>query len=145
MVPAVLEDESAEQRRYLGGASGGENRRNTTSITTCIGEGEEMSMFKTEADVMIATAGRVDDTNNEVQSELGRLRGVVDGVRSSWVGQAQVSFDGLMNRWDSSARQLQEALGSISTNIRSNAHNFDDMEAQNAQAFTSVGGQGLAL
>ncbi|MGD7002718.1 WXG100 family type VII secretion target [Corynebacterium halotolerans] len=104
-----------------------------------------MSMFKTEADVMIATAGRVDDTNNEVQSELGRLRGVVDGVRSSWVGQAQVSFDGLMNRWDSSARQLQEALGSISTNIRSNAHNFDDMEAQNAQAFTSVGGQGLAL
>lgn len=104
-----------------------------------------MSMFKTEADVMIATAGRVDDTNNEVQSELGRLRGVVDGVRSNWVGQAQVSFDGLMNRWDSSARQLQEALGSISTNIRSNAHNFDDMEAQNAQAFTSVGGQGLAL
>lgn len=103
------------------------------------------NMFKTEADVMIATAGRVDDTSNEVQSELGRLRGVVDGVRASWVGQAQTSFDGLMNRWDSSARQLQEALTSISSNIRSNAHNFDQMEAQNAQAFTSVGGQGLAL
>lgn len=103
------------------------------------------NMFRTEADVMVATAGRVDDTSNEVQGELGRLRGVVDGVRSGWVGQAQVSFDGLMNRWDTSARQLQEALTSISTNIRSNAHNFDDMEAQNAQAFSAVGGQGLAL
>lgn len=103
------------------------------------------NMFKTEADVMIATAGRVDDTSNEVQGELGRLRGTVDGVRSSWVGEAQASFDGLMNRWDTSARQLQEALTSISTNIRSNANNFDQMEAQNAQAFTSVGGQGLAL
>lgn len=32
-----------------------------------------MSQFKTEADVMVATAGRVDDTNSEVQGELSRL------------------------------------------------------------------------
>ncbi|MGP6173925.1 WXG100 family type VII secretion target [Corynebacterium sp. A21] len=103
------------------------------------------NMFRTEADVMVATAGRVDDTNNQVQGELGRLRGTVDGVRGSWVGSAQTSFDGLMQRWDSSARELQEALSSISGNIRSNAKNFDSMEAQNAQAFTAVGGQGLNL
>lgn len=103
------------------------------------------NMFRTEADVMVATAGRVDDTNNQVQGELGRLRGTVDGVRSSWVGSAQTSFDGLMQRWDNSARELQEALNSISGNIRSNAKNFDSMEAQNAQAFTAVGGQGLNL
>jgi len=34
--------------------------------------------FRTEADVMVATAGHVDDTNNYVQSELNRLHGVVD-------------------------------------------------------------------
>lgn len=103
------------------------------------------NMFRTEADVMVATAGRVDDTSNQVQGELGRLRGVVDGVRANWVGSAQVSFDGLMQRWDTSARELQEALSSISQNIRHNAHNFENMEAENAQAFTAVGGQGLAL
>ncbi|AHI21894.1 hypothetical protein B843_02515 [Corynebacterium vitaeruminis DSM 20294] len=102
-------------------------------------------MFRTEADVMVATAARVDDTNNEVQSELGRLRGVVDSVRGSWVGSAQVSFDNLMQRWNASATDLQEALTSISENIRANASSFDTVEADNAAQFSTVGGQGLAL
>lgn len=104
-----------------------------------------MSMFKTEADVMVAAAGHVDATADEVLSELGRLRGIVDGVRGSWVGAAQNSFDALMVRWDESGRNLQTALTDISTNIRSNARNFDDAEAQNAQMFSNVGGTGLAL
>ena len=101
-------------------------------------------MFKTEAEVMVATAGRVDNTNDEVSAELTRLQGVVDQVRASWTGSAQVSFDNLMNRYDASAQQLQEALISISENIRSNARNFDNVEAQNHDAFSNVGG-GLAL
>lgn len=102
-------------------------------------------MFRTEADVMLATAGHVDTTNNEVQSELTRLQGVVDGVRASWTGSAQVSFDALMQRWHTSAGELREALTSISDNIRHNARSFESMEADNAQAFSTVGGQGLAL
>lgn len=102
------------------------------------------ALFRTEADVMVATAGRVDDTNNQVQGELGRLRGVVDGVRGSWTGQAQSSFDNLMVRWNNSARELQEALQAISDNIRSNARSFENVEASNATAFSNVGG-GLAL
>ena len=87
--------------------------------------------FATEADVMVATAGRVDTVNNEVQSELTRLQGTVDGVRANWQGAAQVSFDNLMQRYQQSANELQNALASISDNIRSNAHHF--------------GGGGLAL
>lgn len=102
-------------------------------------------LFRTEADVMVATAGRVDDTNSQVQGELTRLQGVVDGVRGSWAGAAQVSFDNLMVRWNTSARSLREALDSISQNIRANARNFEGMEASNAQAFSNVGGAGLAL
>jgi uncharacterized protein YukE len=50
-----------------------------------------------------------------------------------------------MERWNGSARNLQEALASISNNIRSNATHFEDVEASNAQTFNNVGGQGLAL
>ena len=103
------------------------------------------AMFRTESDVMLATAGRVDTTNSEVQGELTRLQGVVDGVRASWTGSAQVSFDSLMQRWHASAGELREALTSISDNIRHNARSFESMEADNAQAFSAVGGQGLAL
>ncbi|AGT04575.1 hypothetical protein cgp_0671 [Corynebacterium glutamicum MB001] len=106
------------------------------------------NLFRTESDVMLATASQVDDINDQVQGELSRLRGVVDSVRGSWAGQAQVSFDSLMNRWNSSARQLQEALASISDNIRHNARSFENTEADNSQAFNAVGagdGAGLPL
>ncbi|MCS4535650.1 WXG100 family type VII secretion target [Corynebacterium sp. HS2168-gen11] len=103
------------------------------------------NQFRTEADVMMATAGRVDDTNAQVQSELNRLRTVVDSVRGSWAGSAQVAFDSLMQRWNQSAQDLQQALVSIGENIRSNAKAFENVEADNAQAFASVGSEGLAL
>lgn len=102
-------------------------------------------LFKTEADVMVAAAGRVDTVNGQVQGELSRLRGTVDGLQGSWAGEAQVSFDGLMNRWNTSARDLQEALQAIADNIRSNAKHFEGMEAENASAFTTIESQGLAL
>lgn len=102
------------------------------------------NQFATESAVMLATAGRVDDTNNQVHSELGRLQGVVDGVRGNWAGSAQVAFDRLMERWSTSAVQLREALTSISENIRANARGFDSAETDNAQAFSTVG-SGLSL
>lgn len=102
------------------------------------------NVFRTEADVMVATAGRVDNTNGEVQGELGRLRNVVDGVRGSWQGSAQVAFDNLMQRWDTSAKELNEALREIAENIRANARSFGDVEADNASAFNHAGG-GLNL
>ncbi|AWB81286.1 WXG100 family type VII secretion target [Corynebacterium yudongzhengii] len=102
-------------------------------------------MFRTESEVMVATAGNVDGVNSNVQAELNRLRGVVDGLRGAWAGNAQVSFDNLMERYNTAAHQLQEALASISDNLRSNAHNFSDVEATNAQAFNAVATPGLNL
>jgi len=100
--------------------------------------------FRTESDVMVTTAGQVDNTNNEVQSELSRLRGVVDGLRGSWSGQAQASFDQLMQRWDTNAKDLSDALTSISENIRANAHALENVETSNVQSLNHVGG-GLVL
>lgn len=103
-----------------------------------------MSKFTTEAEVMRATAANVDSTNDEVQGELNRLRNVVDGTRASWEGSAQVSFDQLMQRYNDNALKLREALSAISENIRSNATNFEHVEAENDQSFAQVGA-GLAL
>lgn len=101
-------------------------------------------LFRTEAEVMIATAGNVDSVNSNVHSELNRLRGVVDSLRGSWAGNAQVSFDNLMERYNLAALRLQEALTAIADNLRSNSHNFSDVEASTTSSFDSVG-SGLNL
>ena len=103
-----------------------------------------MSQFRTEADVMRQAASNVDGVNAETQGELRRLQGVADGVAGSWAGSAQVSFDNLMVRYNTAANNLQQALTSISENIRSNATNYEHVEADNTRMFDNVGG-GLNL
>ncbi|KAB1504259.1 WXG100 family type VII secretion target [Corynebacterium sp. 320] len=91
--------------------------------------------FKTDVATMTSAASNVDNINGEVQGELSRLQNVVDSVSGAWKGQAQGAFQGLMERWNQSARELNEALMSISDNLRANAHAFDDTEMANAAAF----------
>lgn len=102
-------------------------------------------LFKTEADLMIATAGNVDGVNADVQGELNRLEGIVSGLRGSWAGAAQTSFDDLMVRYNEAAAKLQNALSDIADNLRSNASNFCDIEASNEQSFSAVAASGLNL
>lgn len=93
--------------------------------------------FKTDIQTMNNAATNVDRINEDVQGELRRLQGVVDDVAASWKGEAQNSFAGLMQRWNDNARELREALNSISENLRANATGFDEAEMQNASAFNN--------
>lgn len=91
--------------------------------------------FKTTTEVMQATAGKVDTVNDQVQAELSRLQGTVDGVAGAWKGDAQVAFMNLMVRWNESARELRLSLDGISENIRGNARAFRQVEDDNIAAF----------
>ncbi|HIW96510.1 MAG TPA: WXG100 family type VII secretion target [Candidatus Corynebacterium gallistercoris] len=93
--------------------------------------------FRTDVATMNQAANNVDRVNGDVQAELARLRGTVEGMSGAWKGQAQVSFFGLMERWNESARQLNEALMSIADNIRANATAFDQTDIDNAAAFNN--------
>nr|VDG62373.1 Uncharacterized protein conserved in bacteria [Streptococcus thermophilus] len=102
--------------------------------------------MRTEADVMRAAAKHVDTTNDEINVELNRLQGLAQESRGYWGGTAQVSFNELMERFDDAERRLGEALSAIATNIRDNAGNYEDVEATNADGFSSISpSAGLAL
>lgn len=49
-----------------------------------------------------------------------------------------------MQRWDTNAKDLSDALTSIGENIRANARAFENVETSNAQSLNHVGG-GLVL
>ncbi|GAB3072535.1 WXG100 family type VII secretion target [Corynebacterium aquatimens] len=103
------------------------------------------SNFRTEADVMRATANNVDSTNDSVIAELNRVQDVAQSTRSFWQGTAQARFDQLMVRFDDAERRLSEALRDIATNIRDNAVNFEDVDATNADSFSGIEPAGLSL
>lgn len=103
------------------------------------------SLFTTETTTMTATAGHVDGVNAEVQGELARLRGTVDGLAADWRGQAKMAFDELMTRWDDAARRLSSALTDIAENIRANSASFDDGEETGAADINRVAAAGAGL
>lgn len=103
---------------------------------TTLGEGLLQMSFQTDIQTMTNAANNVDRINGDVQGELSHLQGVVQDVASSWKGEAQHSFAGLMERWNENARELRDALQSIADNLRANASGFDDAEAQNVSAFS---------
>lgn len=105
-----------------------------------------MELFKTEADVMRATADRTDETNANVNREIDRIQQVAESTRSYWTGDAQRGFDDLMLRYDDAQRRLTEALSAIAVNIRDNAKNYETTDATNSDAFRQISGAaGLAL
>ncbi|MGP9759237.1 WXG100 family type VII secretion target [Corynebacterium sp. AOP12-C2-36] len=91
--------------------------------------------FRTTTEVMQSTAGKVDTVNGQVQAELTRLQGTVDGVAGVWKGEAQAAFMQLMARWNDSARELRLSLDGISENNRGNARAFQQVEDDNIVAF----------
>ncbi|ALA66731.1 WXG100 family type VII secretion target [Corynebacterium lactis] len=103
------------------------------------------NIFATESSQMRTTAGDVDGVNAEVQGELSRIRGVVDGLAGDWRGQAKAAFDDLMLRWDDAAMRLSSALTDIAENIRANSTSFDEGEQEGTQAFNRVGAAGSSL
>lgn len=103
------------------------------------------NVFATESSQMVTTAGDVDGVNSDVQGELARIRGVVDGLAGQWQGQAKRSFDELMLRWDDAAVRLSNALTDIADNIRANSASFDEGEEETASSFTRVGDAGSSL
>lgn len=91
--------------------------------------------FQTDTQTMAGAANSVDRINGDVQSELNRLLGVVQDTASVWKGDAQNSFQSLMERWNTDANNLRDALNSIAENLRANAGGFDDAESENVSAF----------
>jgi len=83
----------------------------------------------------LATASnKAQDTAQQVQGELGKLRGTVSGI------SAQRAFGGLMERWDADAKKLNDALLAISENLAAAGKGFSATQQDHVASINNVGG-----
>jgi len=76
--------------------------------------------------------------NEEVQADLGALRGSLGPLAGAWRGEASVAFTELMARWDADARALAEALDAIGTAIQGSAAAYQQQEDEQAQSLSAI-------
>lgn len=94
--------------------------------------------FTTTTEEMDLAANRVMSVNEQVQAELRGLQSRLAPLASLWTGDASVAFARLMERWNTNAVALNDALNSIGGAIRGSGSNYAQNEQQQSSNLSSI-------
>jgi WXG100 family type VII secretion target len=90
-------------------------------------------------------AGKVLQTHDDVERDLGKLRNVIDDlVANAWGGSASQAFHQVMGEWDTSAKRLLVAMGNIGDLLDRTGKEFtmtDDMQKNMVMQTKDYGGK----
>jgi len=96
--------------------------------------------YGTTTEEMQRAAAQVAQVNEQVQSQLSALRNQLAPLAGAWRGEASTAFQGLMARWDTDARTLNEALGGIGEAILGSGRAYQQAEDQQRQSMSAIQG-----
>jgi WXG100 family type VII secretion target len=96
--------------------------------------------YGTTTEQMQRAAQQVVAVNEQVQSQLAALRNQLAPLAGAWRGEASTAFQGLMARWDSDARTLNEALRGIGEAIQGSGRGYQQAEDQQHQSLSAIQG-----
>jgi WXG100 family type VII secretion target len=94
--------------------------------------------FGAQFEQMQAAAQHVADVNQSVQAQLSSLRNQLAPLTEAWKGQAATAFQLLMQRWDTDARNLNEALNSIGEQIRGSETTYAQADETENQTYSRI-------
>lgn len=94
--------------------------------------------FTTDAATMQKAAQQVQQVSEEIQSELNSLMNNLSPVAASWKGNAASAFQQLMERWQSDATKLQQALADIAQMLDQTTKTYSSTEEQNSSQIGAI-------
>lgn len=91
-----------------------------------------MDGFNATPEELARAGGLASTAYEEVNAELSVLRGRIGEVAGGWGGEAFGRFAGVMQRWDTSARSLSDALDSIAGALRTSGVAYQAQDDETA-------------
>lgn len=93
-----------------------------------------MAVFSVDSDHVLSATTLVQGTVGRLESESSALLSQLTALQSSWTGTAAVAFQGIVERWRTMQRQVEETLTDINGALTIAARQYADVE----QASTSL-------
>ena len=87
-----------------------------------------MSLLKVTSEQLLDLSSYLNTGSQQVQSELDDMRRRLEPLASDWEGAASGNFQALWAEWQTSARNLREALEGISTLLRNAGQTYQEAE-----------------
>ncbi|MCG8921146.1 WXG100 family type VII secretion target [Lentzea sp. CC55] len=97
-----------------------------------------MSGYTATSEELTALAKHIISVDNDTQGTLRNVRNTVSGLQGIWVGAAANAFNQLMERFDTDAMKLQEALRAIAEQMDSSAVAYAQQEEEATQLSSSI-------
>jgi len=81
-------------------------------------------------------ASDTDSTAANLNQQLDDLKGYIRPLVASWTGQAATNYQGLQQKWDTSAADLNQVLSQIANTLRTSNQNYTTAENANANIWS---------
>ena len=88
-----------------------------------------MATFSVDSDAVLTATGAIRATADRLQGETAARLGQLTQLQGSWTGAAAIAFQGVIDRWRLTQRELEAALGDIGTALSHAGSQYAQTEA----------------
>lgn len=97
-----------------------------------------MAGYTTDQAALDRAAGQMLSTNEELMSALQKMASELQPLQSAWQGEAATAFHNLIERFQTDAKQMNDALDQIANNVSQNAKQYMQQEQEQQQSMSSI-------
>ena len=94
-----------------------------------------MAAFSVDSDAVLAATGAIRATADRLQGETSAMLGQLTQLQGTWTGSAAVAFQSVIDRWRTTQRELEAALGDIGGALAHAGSQYAQTEAAAAGLF----------
>ena len=93
-----------------------------------------------ESSVMVSTATKFDEVNNQLQSMLTTLMNELSTLESTWKGLGAQAFAQVKEQYAADLKSLNQALSETAASIRTSGQQYDSTDTDAASKVANSGG-----
>ena len=94
-----------------------------------------MAVFSVDSDAVLASTAAVRGTIDRLQAESNAMLAQLTQLQGSWTGSAAIAFQGVVEQWRATQRQVEDSLTGISAALAAAGRQYADTEIAAASLF----------
>lgn len=88
-----------------------------------------MATFSVDSDAVLTATSAIRSTADRLQGETAAMLGQLTQLQGSWTGAAAIAFQGVIDRWRVTQRDLEAVLGDIGSALAQAGSQYAHTEA----------------
>ena len=94
-----------------------------------------MAQFIVDSEVIASKSAQAKAHVASITAEVNGMTASLQDLQSSWTGSASTNFQGVLDKWRATPRQVEESIAQINEALSRAGVNYSDTEQSNASMF----------